>query len=99
MLKFGGIHSIISELFYLSAILSGVLLGFKATIINSTFIGFLIGPLQFNQINYYIDGEILYWLFRFLLIVLIGLFVGYIRDCYRDSKYMQKYQEKYLERK
>jgi uncharacterized membrane protein len=97
-LQFGGINSIISSLFYLTAILSGYVLGFKATAINVIFIGFLIRPLQFNQITNNSEAEILYWLFRLLLIVFVGLFVGFIRDKYYHARYMQKYQERYLEK-
>lgn len=97
-LQFGGINSVISSLFYLTAILSGYVLGFKAAGVNVTFIGFLIGPMQINQITNSSETDVFYWLFRLLLIVFVGLFVGFIRDKYYHVKHMQKYQERYLEK-
>lgn len=65
-LQFGGINSIISSLFYLTAILSGYVLGFKAAGVNVIFIGFLIRPLQINQITNSSETDV---------------FIGYLDSC------------------
>ena len=72
----GGIHSHFSHLMYLPIIISAFFFKIKGGMISALFTALLLGPFMPVTLTLTDNQEIIYWLIRLSMFIIVGLLAG-----------------------